>query len=63
MPFRFKWVSKLIAYSALCIMFPFCLSKFLDLIIDLLVPLQNSFDPDQVRNSVGPDLDPNCLTP
>ena len=22
----------------------------------------NSLDPDQVRQNVGPDLDPNCLT-
>ena len=24
--------------------------------------LRNSLDPDQARHSVGPDLDPNCLT-
>ena len=23
----------------------------------------NSLDPDQARQNVGPDLDPNCLTP
>ena len=25
--------------------------------------LANSFDPDQARDNVGPDLDPNCLIP
>ena len=29
----------------------------------LLITFANSFDPDQVRQNVGPDLDPNCLTP
>ena len=25
--------------------------------------LCKQFDPDQARQNVGPDLDPNCLTP
>ena len=28
----------------------------------LLLILANSLDPDQARQKVGPDLDPNCLT-
>ena len=28
----------------------------------LLITFANSFDPDQARQNVGPDLDPNCLT-
>ena len=28
----------------------------------LLITLANSLDPDQDRQNVGPDLDPNCLT-
>ena len=29
----------------------------------LLITIANSLDPDQARQNVGPDLDPNCLTP
>ena len=29
----------------------------------LLVTFSNSLDPDQARQNVGPDLDPNHLTP
>ena len=29
----------------------------------LLITFANSFDPNQVRQNVGPDMDPNCLTP
>ena len=29
----------------------------------LLTTFANSLDPDQARPNVGPDLDPNCLTP
>ena len=29
----------------------------------LLITFANSLDPDQASQSVGPDLDPNCLTP
>ena len=28
----------------------------------LLITFANSSDPDQARQNVGPDLDPNCLT-
>ena len=28
-----------------------------------LITFANSLDPDQARPNVGPDLDPNCLTP
>ena len=28
----------------------------------LLITFANSFDPDQARHNVRPDLDPNCLT-
>ena len=28
----------------------------------VLITLTNSLDPDQDRQNVGPDLDPNCLT-
>ena len=28
----------------------------------LLITFVNSLDPDQARQNVGPDLDPNCLT-
>ena len=28
----------------------------------LLISFSNSLDPDQARQNVGPDLDPNCLT-
>ena len=28
----------------------------------LLISFANSLDPDQDRQNVGPDLDPNCLT-
>ena len=27
----------------------------------LLIPYANSLDPDQARQNVGPDLDPNCF--
>ena len=27
-----------------------------------LITFANSLDPDQARQNVGPDLDPNCLT-
>ena len=29
----------------------------------LLITIANSLDPDKARQNVGPDLDPNCLTP
>ena len=29
----------------------------------LLITFANILDPDQARQNVGPDLDPNCLTP
>ena len=29
----------------------------------LLITLANILDPDQAGQNVGPDLDPNCLTP
>ena len=29
----------------------------------LLITIANILDPDQARQNVGPDLDPNCLTP
>ena len=29
----------------------------------LLITFANSLDPDQARQNVGPDLDPNCVTP
>ena len=29
----------------------------------LLITFANSLDPDQAQQNVGPDLDPNCLTP
>ena len=29
----------------------------------LLITFENSLDPDQARQNVGHDLDPNCLTP
>ena len=29
----------------------------------LLITFANSSDPDENRHNVGPDLDPNCLTP
>ena len=29
----------------------------------LLIMFTNSLDPDQARQNVGPDLDPNCLSP
>ena len=28
----------------------------------LLIAFANSLDPDEARQNVGPDLDPNCLT-
>ena len=28
-----------------------------------LITFANSLDPDQAQQNVGPDLDPNCLTP
>ena len=28
----------------------------------LLITFANSFEPDQDRQNVGPDLDPNCLS-
>ena len=28
----------------------------------LLITFANSLDPNQARQNVGPDLDPNCLT-
>ena len=33
-----------------------------DNVCRLLITFANSFDPDQARHIVGPDLDPNCLT-
>ena len=32
-------------------------------ICHLLITFANNLDPDQARQNVGPDLDPNCLTP
>ena len=29
----------------------------------LLIIFSNSLDPDQARQTIGPDLDPNCLAP
>ena len=29
----------------------------------LIITFANSLDPDQAQQNVGPDLDPNCLTP
>ena len=29
----------------------------------LLITFANRLDPDQAQQNVGPDLDPNCLTP
>ena len=29
----------------------------------LLITFANSLEPDQTQQNVGPDLDPNCLTP
>ena len=29
----------------------------------LLITFANSLEPDQAQHNVGPDLDPNCLTP
>ena len=29
----------------------------------LLITFANRLDPDQAQPNVGPDLDPNCLTP
>ena len=29
----------------------------------LMIKFANSLDPDQARQNVEPDLDPNCLTP
>ena len=29
----------------------------------LLITFANSLDPNQAQQNVGPDLDPNCLTP
>ena len=29
---------------------------------DVPMAIANSLDPDQARQNVGPDLDPNCLT-
>ena len=34
----------------------------LRLLVSLLITFANSLDPDQARQNVGPDLDPNCLT-
>ena len=28
----------------------------------LLITCANSLEPDQARQNIGPDLDPNCLT-
>ena len=30
---------------------------------DDVITFANNLDPDQARRNVGPDLDPNCLTP
>ena len=30
---------------------------------NLLITFADSLDPDQAQQNVGPDLDPNCLTP
>ena len=41
---------QVVSYLTLC---PLC----------LLITFANSLDPDQARQNVRPDLDPNCLTP
>ena len=50
-----------------CIMTKYILSSFLKLASGdfccLLIAFANSLDPDQDRQNVGPDLDPNYLTP
>ena len=33
-----------------------------DYFCSILITYVNSLDPDQAGRSVGPDLDPNCLT-
>ena len=38
------------------------LKRDLHYLCRLLITFANSFDPDQARQNVGPDLDPNCLT-
>ena len=37
-----------------------CLACFISSSAD--ITFANSLDPDQARQNVGPDLDPNCLT-
>ena len=39
-----------------------CIFQLFVYVCCLLITFANSLDPDQARQSVGPDLDPNCLT-
>ena len=41
-----------------------CCNLTLSLLVEtcLLITFANNLDPDQDRQNVGPDLDPNCLT-
>ena len=38
------------------------LKRDLHYLCRLLITFANSLEPDQARQNVGPDLDPNCLT-
>ena len=51
----------------LFVMFSFTFPKTMPTLIfvlycRLLISFANSLDPDQARQNVGPDLEPNCLT-
>ena len=58
-PNEFNFSQKIVSTS--CFVFNFLPTS--DDICCLLITFANSLDPDQAQQNVGPDLDPNCLTP
>ena len=44
-----------------CCLLIFIISTFSKSSLELTIKVSNSFDPDQARHFVGPDLDPNLL--
>ena len=48
-------------FLVLCILLNFI--YFLSLSVVCLITFAKSLGPDQTRQNLGPDLDPNCLTP
>ena len=51
-----EWINTV--FNFFCTMYLLTLCQ----LVSSAVTFANSLDPDQARQNVGPDLDPNCLT-